>query len=148
MWRTTMHDTRFHWALLVLLTVSSPFVYANIQGYWALLLVPVLRFFSVKEAVPMAATMILMDLVASLFVAALLSLPLGYVTKKRSFLFSILLSLGLLSWLVWAHLDQGWAETPFMAAVRAGEYVAVVLAFIIMARIGAHLRILRDRTAT
>lgn len=147
MWRTTMRDARLHWVLLILLTAISPLVYANIQGYWALLLVPVLRFFSVKEVVPMATTIILMNFVASLFVALLLSLPLGYVTRKRSLLFSVLLSLGLLSFLLWVHLDQGF-ETTFMSALRIGEYVGVILAFVIMARVGARIRVLRERIAT
>jgi hypothetical protein len=132
--------------LLFVLTLSSPFVYTIIQGYWALLLVPFLKFFSVKEAVPVAATIILMNFAASLFVALLLSFPIGYVTKSQSFLFSILLSLGLLSYLLWAHSNQGWGETRFMSTILAGEYAGVILAFIIMARIGAHLRILRDTT--
>jgi hypothetical protein len=148
MWQTRMRNARSHWVLLALLIAISPHVYAIIQGYWALLLVPVIKILSVKAAVPMAATMILMDFVASLFVALLLSLPLGYVTKERSFLFSILLGLGLLPWLLWARFDQEFAETSFTLAVLVGEYVAVVLAFIIMARIGAHLRILREKIAT
>ena len=100
-----------------------------------------------KEVVPMATTIILMNFVASLFVALLLSLSLGYVTKKRSLLFSLLLSLGLLSFLLWVHLEQGF-ETTFMSALRVREYVGVVLAFVIMARVGAHIRVLRERIAT
>jgi len=125
--------------LLVVLILISPFVYANIQAYWAMLLVPTIKLFSIEGHIQKIAIMILMNFIATLFVSILLALPLGYVTKKHSIMFSVFLGLGLSFWLAWIYFTKDATEPSFMLVLRISEYVAIFLTFIIMARFGAYL---------
>ena len=122
----------------------APFLYANIQAYWALLLVPVGQFFSVSGKVPNAILIVAMNLCGALIAAAVLSLPLGYVAKDRPYLFGALLSLAPLIFLL-SVLENQQDLTTSTRVIRVAEDLSIVVAFVAMARLGAHLRLLRHK---
>lgn len=142
-----MKDKKLHWVLLILLMAVSPYLYTYIQGYKGIFLISVLESFSIQSTIPLATSFILMDFIASLLLAFLLSLPLGYVTKERSWIFGILLGISLLLWLLWVEINYKSITTAFMLWVRIGEYTSMVVAFIIMARVGFHIRNIREKNA-
>ncbi len=46
-----MVKNKWQWILLALLMACAPFIYANVIGYWVLLITPVGQFFSVAAGV-------------------------------------------------------------------------------------------------
>lgn len=139
-----MSETKWKWLLLLALAAIAPFLYANVQAYWAFLLVPVGEILSVSGKVPNAILNGVMSFCGALIVAALLSLPLGYVAKNKPYLFGALLSLAPLVFLVSVLEDQQ-NVTTFLRVIRVAEYLSIVVAFTAMARLGAHLRALRHK---
>ena len=139
-----MSETKWKWLLLLALAAIAPFLYGYIQAYWALLLVPVGQLFSISGKVPNVILIVGMNLLGALIAAALLSLPLGYVAKDRPYLFGALLSLAPLIFLFWI-LENQQDLTTFLRVIRVAEYLSIVVAFVAMAKLGAHLRSLRHK---
>lgn len=131
--------------LLVMLIFFVSFIYTNLMTYCPFLLTPILRFLSINGInglVVTAITIILMNFAGALIIASLFSFPLGYITKERSVLFGFLLGLGLLLYTLWLHLhlyQEPWWKT-FNTVVAVCEYVGIMLAFIIMSKVGAYVR--------
>jgi hypothetical protein len=142
-----MSEMKWQWFLFLVLAAIAPFLYANVQGYWALLLVPAAQFFSVAGHVQFAILLIIMNLLGALIVASLLSLPLGYVAKSRPYFFGALLSLAPIVFMLWLLIEDGWNVPGLLGVVRIAEYLSIVIAFASMARLGAYLRTLKQDVA-
>jgi len=142
-----MPEMKWKWVLLLALSAVAPFMYGNIQGYWALLLVPAVQLLSVSGKAPLAIVMVIMNLLGALIVATILSVPLGYVAKDRPYLFGALLSLAPLLFLLWLLLEDGWNAPGLLGVVRIAEYLSIVVAFVAMARLGAYLRTVKEGVA-
>jgi hypothetical protein len=142
-----MPKIKWKWVLLLALSAVAPFVYGNIQGYWALLLGPVTQLFSVSRKVPLVIVMVIMNLFGALLVACILAAPLGYVAKDRPYLFGAMLSLAPLLFLLWLLLEDGWNAPGLLGFVRIAEYLSIVIAFVAMARLGAYLRAVKEGVA-
>ena len=144
-----MKKTILHWFFLIIFIVLSFPLYSNIQGIWAFNLVPVIRFFSATAPVPMIITIIVMNFFATLFVAILIALPLGYIVRDKSLLFGFLLSLASILYLISAWLYYSdIALKDFSADIiilRISESISILTTFIIMSKLGEHIRYARER---
>ena len=145
MWLVTMVKNKWQWILLALLMACAPFIYANVIGYWVLLITPVGQFFSVAGKTANIVLIMAMNLAGAFVVAVLLSLPLGYAAKNRPFLFGMLLGLSPLFFVLWVNFDNGWSVPTPIKAIRIGEYASILIAFITVARLGAYLREIKER---
>jgi hypothetical protein len=142
-----MPETKWQWVLLLALAAVAPFVYASIQAYWALLLAPAVQLFSVSGKAPLAIAMVMMNLLGAFIVATIVSAPLGYVMRDKPYLFGALLSLAPLLFLLWLLFEDGWNAPGLLGVVRIAEYLSTVIAFVAMARLGAHLRTVKEGIA-
>lgn len=140
-------ELNWHRVLLAALAAISPAVYAYIQGYWAVLLVPLAKWIGIEGKLQWEILLGLLTVSGVIIVATLLAFPLGYVTKNRAGSFGGLLSLAPLTFLLWTVLKDGWTGSTFLGIIRVTEYVSIVIAFIALARLGAHFRRTREAGA-
>ena len=142
-----LSELKWQLVLLLALVTISPAVYAYVQGYWALLLVPTGQLFGVDGRLQWAIVMIVMNLAGATIVATVLALPLGYFTKERAAVFGGTLSLGPLVFMLWLVLEDGWNAPSYLGIVRVMEYMSIVIAFVALARVGSHFRTAHEKVA-
>jgi hypothetical protein len=142
------------WLLLaVLIFLAILFYTIIIIPYWTYILFPIFKYLSydgAKLQLETAIIIILMDFAGALTIAALLSIPLGYITKDRAIYSGFLLGLGLLLYIVWLHLhiyQEPWWST-FNTVIVIFNYIGIIIAFIFMSKVGAYIRRHRERKTT
>ena len=88
-WRRVFTRRACLW--LVVISVIAPFLYALVQGYLALLLLPALRAFGIQSQGALQATFLAFSSVGAVLAATLLAFPLALLARQRSVLLGLLL---------------------------------------------------------
>lgn len=128
------------WVLLFVLTAVTPFVYAYVQGYWSLLLVPVIDLLSATGRIERTAIMVSMNFTGAILCAAMVAMPAGYLLRMRASLAAGTLVIGLFAFKLSIDWDIGFSGPVLVDFVRAAEYIGILIAFWLMAGLGAYAR--------
>jgi hypothetical protein len=128
--------------LLVLVILFIIPFYVLVQGYFArylptfLITSKSISFVSAEGR--LAVTIIGREFVGALVVAFIALLPIGYLFPKRwPFVSAVLTVITLLFLLFTCPADT--TQNSFLTTIRVGEYVAVIVAYFLMALVGSWL---------
>jgi hypothetical protein len=128
------------WALLIVLTGITPFLYAYVQAYLAQYIFPVIELLSATGQIERIAIMVSMNFIGAILCAAMVAAPAMYLLRIRTSLAVGVIVAGLFAFKLSIDLEMGFSRLIIVNLVPLAEYINILIAFWLMASLGVWAR--------